>query len=49
MFQKAIEFGKEKGATSLELGVWEFNEEAINFYKFMGMKDQARKMEVKIE
>lgn len=49
LYQRAIEFGKEKGAKSLELGVWEFNEDAINFYKFMGMKNQARKMEVIIE
>ncbi|MGG1684271.1 N-acetyltransferase family protein [Pseudalkalibacillus sp. NRS-1564] len=45
LFNKAIEFTKEIGATSLELGVWEFNETAIKFYESMGMKTQARKME----
>ncbi|WHY84655.1 GNAT family N-acetyltransferase [Neobacillus novalis] len=48
LFNKALEFTKEVGATSLELGVWEFNEQAIKFYEAMGMKTQARKMEIKL-
>ncbi|MFC7783317.1 GNAT family N-acetyltransferase [Rossellomorea sp. GCM10028870] len=48
LFDKAIEFTKEVGAESLELGVWEFNDTAITFYEAMGMKTQARKMEIKI-
>lgn len=49
LYQKAIEFARENETTSLELGVWEFNEEAIKFYKSMGMKNQARKMEIQID
>jgi diamine N-acetyltransferase len=48
MFEKAIEFTKKAGAVSLELGVWEFNETAIKFYEAMGMKTQARKMEIRL-
>ncbi|WP_456274698.1 N-acetyltransferase family protein [Bacillus sp. AK031] len=46
LFDKEIDFTKEVGAASLELGVWEFNETAIKFYEAMGMKTQARKMEI---
>lgn len=49
LFQQAMEFGKENHAATLELGVWEFNEEAIGFYQSMGMNNQARKMEIRIE
>lgn len=31
---------KESGAKRLDLTVWEFNKEAINFYKSLGMKIQ---------
>jgi ribosomal protein S18 acetylase RimI-like enzyme len=48
LFNKALEFTKEVRATSLELGVWEFNEQAIKFYEGMGMNAQARKMEIKL-
>lgn len=49
LFDKAIEFTKEMDASSLELGVWEFNDSAIKFYEAMGMKTQARKMEIKLD
>ena len=49
LFNRALEFTKEIGAKSLELGVWEFNKTAIMFYESMGMKTQARKMEYKID
>ncbi|MGF2615844.1 GNAT family N-acetyltransferase [Rossellomorea aquimaris] len=49
LFEKAVEFTKECGAVSLELGVWEFNQSAIDFYEKMGMTTQARKMEIKID
>ncbi|TYR77348.1 GNAT family N-acetyltransferase [Rossellomorea vietnamensis] len=49
LFEKAVEFTKECGAGSLELGVWEFNRSAIDFYQKMGMTTQARKMEMKID
>ncbi|WP_051189055.1 GNAT family N-acetyltransferase [Halalkalibacillus halophilus] len=49
LFDKALEFTEEVNATSLELGVWEFNETAIKFYEAMGMQTQARKMEIKLQ
>lgn len=48
LFNKSLAFVKEIGATCLELGVWEFNEQSIKFYEGMGMKTQARKMEIKL-
>jgi diamine N-acetyltransferase len=48
LFNEAIEFTRVSGANSLELGVWEFNQEAIGFYEKMGMTTQARKMEFKV-
>ncbi|TYS77507.1 GNAT family N-acetyltransferase [Rossellomorea aquimaris] len=48
LFTKAVEFTKDTGAKSLELGVWEFNDTAIQFYEAMGMKTQARKMEIRV-
>ncbi|WP_409253902.1 GNAT family N-acetyltransferase [Bacillus sp. SCS-153A] len=48
LFEKALEFTKDCHADSLELGVWEFNQTAIEFYEQMGMTTQARKMEIKV-
>ncbi|MGM0844697.1 MAG: GNAT family N-acetyltransferase [Bacillota bacterium] len=48
LFEEAIAFTKECGANSLELGVWEFNQSAMEFYEKMGMTTQARKMEIKV-
>ncbi|MFC4560160.1 GNAT family N-acetyltransferase [Virgibacillus kekensis] len=49
LFNKAHDLAKDINADSLELGVWEFNEEAREFYETMGMTTQARKMELKIK
>ncbi len=49
LFEKAVEAAKEMGADSLELGVWEFNQDAIRFYEAMGMTTQVRRMEMKIQ
>jgi diamine N-acetyltransferase len=49
LFDQAVEFTKECNAVSLELGVWEFNRSAIEFYESMGMIAQARKMEMKVK
>lgn len=38
----------EKGATTLDLTVWEFNENAIKFYESLGMKTKNRRMEIKL-
>lgn len=48
LFEEIVDFAKEKGASSIELGVWEFNEPAIRFYESMGMQTQIRKMEMKL-
>lgn len=38
MFNHIVEYGKEKGCSSIELNVWNFNEEAKQFYSKMDMK-----------
>ncbi|MFC5448244.1 GNAT family N-acetyltransferase [Paenibacillus aestuarii] len=37
LHQASTEWAKERGATSLELNVWAFNERAIAFYQSLGM------------
>ncbi|MCF6136404.1 GNAT family N-acetyltransferase [Pseudalkalibacillus berkeleyi] len=49
LFDKAVEVAKEMNASRLELGVWEFNQAAIQFYESLGMSTQVRKMELKIK
>jgi ribosomal protein S18 acetylase RimI-like enzyme len=45
MLMKGIEeWIKEKGASSIELNVYEFNEEAITFYESLGYKTFSRKL-----
>lgn len=44
LFKACVEWSKNKGATSLELNVWEFNEKAISFYESFGMTSISRKM-----
>jgi len=38
----------EKEASTLDLTVWEFNENAIEFYKSLGMTTKNRRMELKL-
>ncbi|WP_286166352.1 GNAT family N-acetyltransferase [Peribacillus frigoritolerans] len=45
-FQKILEFAKNIEADSLELGVYEFNENAIKFYESMDLKTKIRRMEI---
>jgi diamine N-acetyltransferase len=45
-FEKVLEFAKNIEADSLELGVWEFNENAIKFYESMNLKTKMRRMEI---
>ncbi|RCX17715.1 L-amino acid N-acyltransferase YncA [Fontibacillus phaseoli] len=49
LFKQAIDYARESGAESLELGVSSFNESAIEFYKAMGMKTKSLRMELDIE
>lgn len=48
LFKHTVDYAKSEGATSLQLGVWEFNEDAINFYEKMGMATRNRRMELNI-
>ncbi|MEI4770865.1 GNAT family N-acetyltransferase [Psychrobacillus sp. FJAT-51614] len=44
LFEACVEWSKNKGATSLDLNVWEFNQTAISFYENFEMKNLSRKM-----
>lgn len=46
LFEAAIGYSRMIGAESIELGVWEFNQDAISFYEKMGMKTILRRMEM---
>ncbi|WP_432663433.1 GNAT family N-acetyltransferase [Wukongibacter baidiensis] len=48
LFNKAVEYTKRIGVSSLELSVWEFNDPAIKFYESMGMKTRTRRMEIEV-
>ncbi len=45
LFENAVKSAKVKGATTVELKVWSFNKEAIDFYKSLGMDVQSLNME----
>ncbi|MCA0147243.1 MULTISPECIES: GNAT family N-acetyltransferase [Rossellomorea] len=47
-FGEVVEYAKTIGADSLELGVWEFNENAIKFYESMNLKNKSRMMEIRL-
>ncbi|MGD8406029.1 MAG: GNAT family N-acetyltransferase [Anaerolineales bacterium] len=44
LMDKMQEWAVEKGATSVELNVYEFNETAVSFYERLGYKTVSRKM-----
>ena len=48
LFKEIKRIAKEKNCDDISLSVWQFNENAINFYKKMGMSIQCLKMEIKI-
>lgn len=48
LFKHVINFAKEKEVSSIRLNVWEFNEDAFEFYKKMGMSTRNRIMELKL-
>jgi diamine N-acetyltransferase len=43
-FAKIVEFAKSIEADSLELSVWEFNEDAVKFYESMKLETKMRRM-----
>ena len=47
LFDYSYNLVKRNGAESLELGVWSFNENAIGFYKAIGMVEKNIRMEKK--
>lgn len=48
LFDAASQAARQRGAVSLELGVWAFNETARRFYEDMGMTERSRVMELKL-
>lgn len=46
LIAESITFAKSLGATSFELGVWEFNQQGIDFYQKLGFKTKTRRMEM---
>ena len=44
LVERAREWAVAKGADSIELNVWEFNQEAIAFYRALGYETASRKM-----
>lgn len=49
LFEACLKWAKEMNVDELELNVWEFNEEAIAFYKKHSMKTISRKMRLAIQ
>ena len=48
LFKYILDYVREKGISSLQLVVWEFNKGAIYFYEKMGMSTRNRKMELNL-
>ena len=49
LFEGCMYWANSKGATALELNVWNFNESAIAFYEKLGMETISRKMTISLE
>jgi ribosomal protein S18 acetylase RimI-like enzyme len=49
LFEEVKIYGKRIGAKFIELMVWDFNQNATEFYEHLGMKTKQIKMELKIE
>jgi len=48
LLEKVKIYAKENNIKNIELSVWEFNENALKFYKNMGMETRIRRMEYKV-
>lgn len=48
LFDAASQAARQRGAVSLELSAWAFNETARRFYEDMGMTERSRVMELKL-
>lgn len=49
LYEQIVQLAKEKNIDNIELMVWGFNENAINFYKNLGMNIKNLKFEQKIK
>jgi ribosomal protein S18 acetylase RimI-like enzyme len=49
LYEQIVQLAKEKNIDNIELMVWGFNENAINFYKNLGMKIKNLKFEQKVK
>ena len=45
LMDKAHEQAQEKSATSVQLNVYEFNQDAIDFYRSLGYETVSRRMQ----
>ncbi|UJF36011.1 GNAT family N-acetyltransferase [Paenibacillus hexagrammi] len=48
LYQASLKWAREKGASSLELNVWEFNEKALQFYRSLGLVTLQRTLTTEI-
>lgn len=48
LFNFILEYAKQQCVESVQLNVWSFNEDAIEFYNFMGMKERNVRMEMRV-
>ncbi len=46
IFEKCKEHAYITGCYNIELNVWEFNKQALRFYKSLGMETESRRMEL---
>ncbi len=49
LMEEARRWATEKGADDLELGVWEFNHEAVAFYESLGFTTSVRRMWIRLK
>lgn len=48
LFDEAVNYGRKIKANILELAVWNFNKNAVEFYEHLGMTTRLRRMEYKL-
>jgi len=48
LMKKAHKWARKKGITKIELNVFEFNKNALQFYKNLGYKTRSRKMAINL-
>jgi ribosomal protein S18 acetylase RimI-like enzyme len=48
LFEYILDCAKTEGVSSIQLVVWEFNKDAIEFYESLGMSTRNRRMELNI-